>query len=180
MLDKKRTVMKKWMFFAVLSLFCLGMTEAISVDKLALYPPFANQDTVPQRSGIIPAEAASAERASDQTVYGGSVIDNPPGGPAFLNIFEMIRGRVPGLWVSGQLFNYQIRIRAALGPPLVVVNGMPYYGYDDRQINELLMIIPPMDVDYIRVIKNPGQASMYGPGAGNGVILIRTKRGEFE
>jgi outer membrane receptor protein involved in Fe transport len=172
--------MKKWMFFAVLSLLYLGMAGGRSVDNLALFPSLSDQDTVPQRSGIVPAEAASAERASDQYVYGGSVIDNPPTGPAFLNIFEMIRGRVPGLWVSGQFFNYQIRIRAALGPPLVVVNGMPYYGYDDRQISELLMIIPPMDVDYIQVIKNPGQASMYGPGAGNGVILIHTKRGAFK
>ena len=148
-----------------------------------LFPLSADQfqeDTVPHGGGVVPADALDAKAKSGEYVYRGSIIENPPTGPVFLNIFEMIRGRVPGVWVTGQFFQYQVRIRGAMGPPLVVVDGMSYYGYDDQQINDLLMIIPPMDVDYIQIIKDPGLAAMYGPGAGNGVILIHTKRGSSE
>ena len=96
----------------------------------------------------------------------------------YLNIFEMIRGRVPGVLVTGSNNNYQIRIRGSARPPLVVLDGMPFYGYNDQNINLLLGAIQPADVDYIELIKGISEAAIYGPGAGNGVIIIHTKPGE--
>lgn len=94
-----------------------------------------------------------------------------------LNVFEMIIGRVAGVWVSGGPYNYTVRIRNAPGPPLVVIDNMPFINRTDSDLNSLIHMIPPQDVDYIKVIKNMAGASLYGPNAGNGVIVINTKRG---
>ena len=99
---------------------------------------------------------------------------------SYLNIFEMIVGRVPGVWVTGGPNFYRVRIRNAQGPPLIVIDEMPFYNNSDREVNNLIQIIPPQDVDYIEVIKNFSGASRYGLNAGNGVIVIRTKRGGSE
>jgi TonB-dependent starch-binding outer membrane protein SusC len=40
-----------------------------------------------------------------------------------------------------------------------------------------VQIIPPQDVDYIEIIKNVANAAIYGRNAGNGVIVVHTKRG---
>lgn len=94
-----------------------------------------------------------------------------------LNVFEMIVGRVAGVWVSGGPHNYTVRIRNASGPPLVVIDNMSFINRTDSDLNSLIQMIPPQDVDHIKVIKNMAGATLYGPNAGNGVIVINTKRG---
>lgn len=109
---------------------------------------------------------------------GGNIILATAYTPAYQNVAEMIVGRVPGVMVRGTgYWNYQIRIRGAMGPPLVVLDGMPFNGYDDEQVNNLLWMIPVPDVESIEIIKSPAQAAVYGAGAANGVIVIRTKQG---
>lgn len=107
----------------------------------------------------------------------GHIIGNPPSGPIFMNIFQMMQGRVPGLWVSGNSSNYTLRIRGAQHPPLVVLDDMVFFNNSDQQINSLLAGIPPADVAYIEVLRSIAQTHLYGPGAGNGVILIYTRWG---
>ncbi len=109
----------------------------------------------------------------------GDIIDHQDMTPTFQNVFDMIQGRVPGVQVSGGYMSYRIRVRGSLWPPLVVLDGMPLYSYDDRSLNDLLLSIAPADVDYIEVVKNIAQINLYGPGAGNGVIMVYTKRGEM-
>ncbi len=99
---------------------------------------------------------------------------------AYFSAFEMLMGRVAGVWVSGNMYHYTVRIRNAAGPPLVVIDNMPYTGYNDQELNNLMMTIAPQDVDRIEVIKNSVGAIRYGPNAGNGVIVIHTKRGGEE
>lgn len=96
-----------------------------------------------------------------------------------LHVMEMLIGRVPGVWVTGAPFYYQVRVRGALAPPIIVIDNFPFYNLDDERVNDLLLTIPPQDVHRIEVIKNIAGASFYGPGAGNGVIRIFTKRGEL-
>lgn len=92
-----------------------------------------------------------------------------------VSIAEMIVGRVAGVQVRGTYMEYQIRIRGSLGPPLIVLDEMRFNGYDDKQVNDLLMTIPAADVESIEIIKNLAQAAIYGANAGNGVIKINTK-----
>ncbi len=55
--------------------------------------------------------------------------------------------------------------------PLVVVDNFPYSG-DISNIN-------PNDVESVTILKDAAAASIWGTGAGNGVIVITTKKGKF-
>lgn len=85
---------------------------------------------------------------------------------------------------SGVLFdrrdpaNPKIQIRglytltSAIAQPLIVVDNFPYEG-DINNIN-------PNDVESITILKDAAAASIWGARAGNGVIVISTKKGSFE
>ena len=89
---------------------------------------------------------------------------------------EMMVGRVAGLWVSGSWNSYTIRIRGAQGPPLIIIDNMPFYGdRTDAAVNALLQTIPTFEIKSIEVLKSVAQTAIYGGHAGNGVIRIRTK-----
>lgn len=84
----------------------------------------------------------------------------------FNNIYDMIRGRVSGVTVSGT----SIIIRGTntiLGQtdPLLVVNGVAVSSISD---------VIPSNVKNIRVLKGPDSA-IYGARGSNGVIVITTK-----
>lgn len=82
---------------------------------------------------------------------------------------------VPGVRVSVEGDNLAVRIRGsssflASEEPLLVVDGMQYRG-GLRGIN-------PFNIASITVLKNAGETAIYGARGANGVILIKTKRGE--
>jgi TonB-dependent SusC/RagA subfamily outer membrane receptor len=56
-------------------------------------------------------------------------------------------------------------------PPLIVLDNFPYDG-DPNNIN-------PNDVQSITLLKDAAAASIWGTRAGNGVIVITTKKGRF-
>jgi len=58
------------------------------------------------------------------------------------------------------------------GEPLVVVDNFPYEG-DLNNIN-------PNDVENITILKDAAAASIWGTRAGNGVIVITTKKGRYD
>jgi len=55
--------------------------------------------------------------------------------------------------------------------PLIVVDNFPYNG----NINDL----NPQDVESVDILKDAAAASLWGVKAGNGVIVITTKKGQF-
>lgn len=97
------------------------------------------------------------------------------------SVTTSILGRIENL-TPGTLFNHgdaastdQILIRGRstiLGnaAPLIVLNDFPY----DGDLND----INPNDVESITILKDAGAASIWGARAGNGVIVIVTKRGK--
>lgn len=90
------------------------------------------------------------------------------------SIFQVLQGRVAGLNITGGGMNYTVQIRGAANfsgvvEPLYVLDGMPV----DK---EMIMNIPPNDVDYVDVLKG-ASAAIYGSRASGGVISILTKRG---
>ena len=107
------------------------------------------------------------ETSPDAVIYPGPVSGN-------LNVFEMIQGRVAGVWVTGGPSFYRIRVRSALRPPLVVIDGMRFTSYDDRDLNNLLLSLSPQDIDRIEVHKGIAGALLY-PNSGSGVLEIHTK-----
>ena len=91
---------------------------------------------------------------------------------------QALQGRVPGLQITGSngmpgaASSIQIRGASSLSgntQPMYVLDGMPVSG----NINEMVNL---HDIDHITVLKDALSASRYGPGAGNGVILIQTKK----
>jgi TonB-linked SusC/RagA family outer membrane protein len=94
------------------------------------------------------------------------------------NIASSIDGLVPGVittTTNGQPgAGPGIRVRGfgsfnANSEPLFIVDGSPYVG-DLSNIN-------PADVENISVLKDASATALYGSRAGNGVIIITTKRG---
>ncbi len=92
---------------------------------------------------------------------------------------QALQGLAPGVLVinsTGQPGeNPTIRIRGigstnASADPLIVVDGVPYYG----NLNSL----NPNDLETMNVLKDATATSLYGSRAANGVILITTKKGK--
>lgn len=88
---------------------------------------------------------------------------------SYSNIFDMIRGRLPGVEVTGN--SVKISGSSSLNvstEPLFVVNGI---------IVNSVEHIAPHDVSRIEVLKGPA-ASVYGIKGSNGVILITLMSGK--
>lgn len=95
------------------------------------------------------------------------------------NILERIVGHSTGIvqTIGKQESRTGITIRGfgtINGPvdPLIVLDGYIYEGDIDN--------INPMDVENITILKDASSASIWGARAGNGVIVITTKKGRFE
>ena len=99
--------------------------------------------------------------------------------PRFANLYEMMRGRVPGVSVTQVPLtgNYKVVIRG-LGTlsggsaPLYLIDGMNVQDSDGTA----LLNFNPGDVERIEVLKNAGSTGIYGVRGGNGVIAFYTKR----
>lgn len=87
------------------------------------------------------------------------------------NVTHMLAGQLPGL-ISKQTSGIpgaddsSLNIRG-FGSPLVIVDGL------ETDLNRL----DPAQIESISILKD-GAASIYGARAGNGVILVTTKRGQ--
>jgi TonB-linked SusC/RagA family outer membrane protein len=95
------------------------------------------------------------------------------------NVLRAIEGNVPGVVTtsgSGQPGSSQaIRVRGfgsinATQEPLIVVDGVPYIGAFSN--------INPADVETMNVLKDASATALYGSRAGNGVIMVTTKKGK--
>jgi TonB-dependent SusC/RagA subfamily outer membrane receptor len=99
----------------------------------------------------------------------GQIDGQKPEFSTYSSIFDMIRGRLPGVEVTGN----SIRISGSSSlnvstEPLFVVNGI---------IVNSIEHIAPHDVSRIEVLKGPA-ASVYGIKGSNGVILITLMSGK--
>jgi len=91
----------------------------------------------------------------------------------FPNIYELLKGRFPGVSVDGTSGIYRVYIRGAQSisgsnEVLFVLDGST--GANVSGLN-------PCNIRSIEVIKD-GMAAMYGTRGSNGVIIIETKRGD--
>jgi TonB-linked SusC/RagA family outer membrane protein len=95
------------------------------------------------------------------------------------NILERLDGVVPGLIFNrriGSSNQTSISVRGISTlesdqRPLIVIDNFPYDG-DINNIN-------PNDVESITILKDAAAASIWGTRAGNGVIVITTKKGKY-
>ena len=90
----------------------------------------------------------------------------------FNNIYELLKGKFPGVQVDGSTGSYRVFVRGsqsinASNEVLFIVDGSP-----SGNVSSL----HPCNIKSISVIKD-GMTSMYGARGANGVILVETKRG---
>ena len=116
---------------------------------------------------------------------------NKTGDPS---VTSALQGKVAGLQMNssgtglGGSTKITIRGNSSLSDnnqPLWIVDGVPfsdnnnsdasYYGGVDR--GGSAVDINPEDIESISVLKGPNAAALYGSRAGNGVILVTTKKG---
>lgn len=104
---------------------------------------------------------------------------------AGMNIIDRLDGTVPGVVFdrkANRVSGYPIQIRgistlrdgnSPSSSPLIVIDNFPM---DERfDINT----INPNDVESITVLRDAAASSIWGTRAGNGVIVITTKKGKF-
>lgn len=93
-------------------------------------------------------------------------------------IAESIMGRTSGVFVKvksaqpGDYSEISYNIRG-FGDALLIIDGMP-------ASNEAFLLLNPNDIEEFNVLKDAATAAVYGARAGNGVILIKTKRGKIQ
>lgn len=91
-------------------------------------------------------------------------------------ISNSIQGRIAGVNVSqtsgapGASAEIKVRGAGTLGnaTPLVIVDGVP----------SSMSSVDPSDIESMDILKDASAAAIYGSRAGNGVMLIKTKRGK--
>ncbi len=90
--------------------------------------------------------------------------------PNAINIFDIVNGQVPGLFVSSDPRNPSITIRG--GSPLYLVDGSP-------SVPEIVFYMDVTTVEKIEVIRGSKAAIFYGDEAKFGVVSILTKVGNL-
>lgn len=114
-----------------------------------------------------------------------------------MNITNALTGKVAGLQIirssNGPGSSSKIVLRGnssltGLNQPLLVVDGVPMDDFIGAANNDFwnptadmgngLQDINPEDVESMTVLKGASAAALYGSRAGNGVILITTKKGQ--
>ena len=108
------------------------------------------------------------EQEKDQMTTSVSKIKNNKQTESYSTIFDLIQGKCPSVQVSGEKITIRgISTNSNATDPLFIVDGV--------QVNDISGIDPIM-VDSIEVLKDAASASIYGTMAGNGVILITTRK----
>lgn len=111
-------------------------------------------------------------------------------------ISNALAGKAAGLQVSavsaqpGGGSNFRIRGAASVkagNDPLIIIDGFPISPtnedkiktgkYDSGSSDNILASINPNDIESIEVLKDASSTAIYGARAGNGVIIITTKKG---
>ncbi|MDD4922187.1 MAG: SusC/RagA family TonB-linked outer membrane protein, partial [Bacteroidales bacterium] len=105
---------------------------------------------------------------------------------------QILEGQVSGLLISmnsgdpGSGSAIQIRGAASLGlgsKPLIVVDDVPFKTSAEVDVNSPeglseLVNLSPSDIASIDILKDAAATSLYGSDGANGVIVIKTKRGD--
>lgn len=112
-------------------------------------------------------------------------------------ISHALAGKAAGLQVNtvsaqpGGGSNFRIRGAGSVkagNAPLIIIDGFPVSATDEEKIktgkyssgssDNILASINPNDIESIEILKDASSTAIYGARAGNGVIIITTKKGK--
>lgn len=92
------------------------------------------------------------------------------------NLSNSLAGRASGVMITGTSgligASSDIRIRGSFDEPLYVIDGI-------TSSKNLFDALDTREIDQISFLKDASTATIYGMAAGNGVVLVTTKKGDF-
>jgi len=96
------------------------------------------------------------------------------------DLLATLQGQIPGLDITtsnGQPGSYSFAIRGTSA----VSGTQPWFVVDGQPISqEEFLKLNPADIEGVTVLKDAAATSLYGSRAGNGVVIINTKKGNTE
>lgn len=120
-------------------------------------------------------ESIPKERATGSFYFISNEIFNQQASPDVISRLENITSSYQVDKRRSYNKTYQIRGLSTLTPeamlPLIILDNFPYEGN--------LESINPNDIDNISILKDASAASIWGARAGNGVIVITSKKGRY-
>ncbi len=160
--------------------------ESATADLQLAFTPFTLDELVVTATGD---EARRAIGNSIATIRADSLVASK----AITNMNDLLVAKVPGVHVlPGNLTGAGARVRirgtnslSLSNEPIYVIDGVRMEsavnsssigigGTNPSRVND----INPDELESIDVVKGPSAAALYGTAAVNGVIVIRTKRGQ--
>ncbi|MBC8088452.1 MAG: TonB-dependent receptor plug domain-containing protein, partial [Phycisphaerae bacterium] len=150
----------------------------------------ALQAVITTLDAVVTTATGDQSRRSFGNVVSSIRADSVVANSSIGNVNELLQARVPGVQVlqgAGQVGSYgTIRIRGTsslslTNEPLIIVDGIR----TDNNIgagNQVLVnnsaAINPEEIESVDILKGPSAAALYGTAAANGVLVIKTKRGQ--
>ncbi|MCU0649570.1 MAG: SusC/RagA family TonB-linked outer membrane protein [Gemmatimonadaceae bacterium] len=153
---------------------------------------FALERAVKTLDAVVTTATGEQSRKSYGNVVATVKADSLIEKAAATNVNELLQGRVAGVQViqgSGQTgTSSSIRIRGTsslslTNEPLIIVDGVridnsPAPGnFSTQRINNFNGLNPE-EIESMDILKGPSASALYGTAAANGVIVIKTKRGQ--
>jgi TonB-dependent starch-binding outer membrane protein SusC len=149
------------------------MLEGVEVMGYATVPQSANAETRLTAADLGNVPAQTVESKLQGKIAGAEISANSgaPGGGfaiAFRGVKTILGDANPVIVVDGAIVS-----NASLPTGTSFVTGSPE---SENPVNRLADL-NPNDIETIEVLRGPSAAAKYGAHAGNGVVIITTKRG---
>lgn len=180
---------------AVLQVSYIGyLSQSISVNGQTVFNITLKEDSQNLDEVVVVGYGVQKKRDLTGAISSVKMEDTPVG--TFSSISQALAGKAAGLQVvqnSAQVGGGStFRIRGATSinasnDPLFIIDGFPVSSsgdlssgnrYDAGSTDNILGSINPNDIESIEVLKDASATAIYGSRAGNGVIIVTTKRGK--
>jgi len=161
---------------AVLIFSFIGyVTQEVSVDSRTVVDVAMKADVVSLSEVVVTGYGSQSKRditGAVATIASDRLLSTPS-----TNLGQALQGKVAGVTVGNENSpggGVMVRIRGFGtindNSPLYVIDGVPTKGN--------LNTINQNDIESIQILKDASSASIYGSRAGNGVVIITTKKGK--
>ncbi len=181
---------------AILQVSFIGyIQQDISVKGKNAINVFLKEDTQTLEEVVVVGYGTMKKKDLTGAVASVKMDDAPVG--TVSTISHALAGKAAGLQVNtvsaqpGGGSNFRIRGAASVNAsndPLIIIDGFPVSSPDEEKLktgkyssgttDNILASINPNDIESIEVLKDASSTAIYGSRAGNGVIIVTTKKGK--
>lgn len=170
-------------------------TQELFVGKKTDFNIVLKEDTETLEEVVVVGYGTMKKKDLTGAVASVKMDDAPVG--TVSTISHALAGKAAGLQVNtisaqpGSGSTFRIRGAASVNAgndPLIIIDGFPVSPTDESKIqtgkydsgssDNILASINPNDIESIEVLKDASSTAIYGARAGNGVIIITTKKGK--